>query len=885
MNTLSTTNKPEVLVFSDGSILTSKLIKELEKIQCSVSINKVSLSPNYIIFINRGVENYGDELPVDEISKVNQAIELTKKFQTNTLFIFPYRSYPDLNIEILNLVEIAKNQNKDLIGLLFLGDLINRKINLNDKRFISRVFKNISESKPIETPKDDSDIHLITVGEAAKQIIRRLFSFGVGDSTALVSQAIKPSLFAHVLKKIKSGLEIISTDESYNYPIIDKIKNTEYSTIDIEIILKKLVDHFTLPPKPVENPKSEPTVKYRVHEEAVKPIPMSESESSVKPEAFHFSKIELAEVSMDPPPPPSVPKKHRSLKAPVLSVKFNKKIAYLFSTVFFVLIMPYVFLALGGASLIVAKKQVSSGNLQSVSTLNGISSSLFRFSMTELDILSKIPLIGGVFEPSEYMATTAYNTTGLISRGLTAVNLASNLAEKILGKGTLEVDYLSRELSLELGSIYKDLSFLEGDLENEKGVVGYFLNKLYGDIPLRDIRQDITNYESLTRNLSELLGMNGKKTYLILLQNNMELRPSGGFIGSYALASFEGGKLIDLSVQDVYDADGQLTGHVEPPAPIKDYLGEANWYLRDSNWDPDFSTSAQRAEWFLDKELDQQVDGVIGIDLEVARELIKSWGEIKLTDFNQVLSSENFYQVTQSQVEEDFFPGSRKKSVFLTSLARELLNKLTNIEKKDFSKISKVLFDNLETRHIQTYLHEPDSQKAISGLGWSGSITIPACEGNCYYDYTSVIDANVGVNKANYFVKRSLRLDVSIAKNIVTRTLTVVYQNTGDEIYKTYTRVVAPSGSEFDKGDNSPDVTDVRGKKEAGVLIEVKPRSTGRSVFKWSSYPDLDVKKSGRYEVYFRKQAGTSYDPLVVNINRTSYNTTLEKDFSTRITW
>ena len=68
----------------------------------------------------------------------------------------------------------------------------------------------------------------------------------------------------------------------------------------------------------------------------------------------------------------------------------------------------------------------------------------------------------------------------------------------------------------------------------------------------------------------------------------MELRPTGGFIGSYAIMTFDKGRLAEIVVNDVYTADGQLKGHVDPPEPIRKYLGEGGWFLRDSNWDPDF---------------------------------------------------------------------------------------------------------------------------------------------------------------------------------------------------------------------------------------------------------------------------------------------------------
>ena len=158
----------------------------------------------------------------------------------------------------------------------------------------------------------------------------------------------------------------------------------------------------------------------------------------------------------------------------------------------------------------------------------------------------------------------------------------------------------------------------------------------------------------------------------------MELRPTGGFIGSFGLITFDGGRLSDLTVNDVYTADGQLNGHVEPPLPIKNYLGEASWWLRDSNWDPDFPTSAKRAEWFLDKELGKKVDGVIATDLYPIKEILKVTGSVFLSDYNSTITSENLYETTQNEVQNNFFPGTHKKASFLTALSRSLLGELTD---------------------------------------------------------------------------------------------------------------------------------------------------------------------------------------------------------------
>jgi len=138
-------------------------------------------------------------------------------------------------------------------------------------------------------------------------------------------------------------------------------------------------------------------------------------------------------------------------------------------------------------------------------------------------------------------------------------------------------------------------------------------------------------------------GFVGKQTYLFLFQNSMELRPTGGFIGSIGLATFAEGRLVDFSIEDVYTVDGQLKGHVSSPQPILSLLGSEHWYLRDSNWDPDFRESGRRAAWFYEKETGTRVDGVVGVSVPFIVELLAAIGPMALADFNDTITADNFF--------------------------------------------------------------------------------------------------------------------------------------------------------------------------------------------------------------------------------------------------
>ena len=138
------------------------------------------------------------------------------------------------------------------------------------------------------------------------------------------------------------------------------------------------------------------------------------------------------------------------------------------------------------------------------------------------------------------------------------------------------------------------------------------------------------------------------KTYFLILQNNMELRPSGGFMGSYAKITFENGVLKKFQVKDIYEPDGQLEGHVEPPIPLQQASKTGDWRLRNANWEIDFQEAARDIKWFFEKGKEEDVQGIIAINLGLIIEILKVTGPIKPNDFPETINSDNFYLTNKS---------------------------------------------------------------------------------------------------------------------------------------------------------------------------------------------------------------------------------------------
>ncbi|MDP3770691.1 MAG: DUF4012 domain-containing protein, partial [bacterium] len=101
-----------------------------------------------------------------------------------------------------------------------------------------------------------------------------------------------------------------------------------------------------------------------------------------------------------------------------------------------------------------------------------------------------------------------------------------------------------------------------------------------------------------------LLGAQRPTSILLLFLNNTELRPGGGFLGTYGLATIHRGQLTSFTTDDVYNLDKTVEGtlRIPPPEPFRRHRIVSWWYLRDANWSPDFVESSRTVLDFYRRE-------------------------------------------------------------------------------------------------------------------------------------------------------------------------------------------------------------------------------------------------------------------------------------------
>jgi len=434
-------------------------------------------------------------------------------------------------------------------------------------------------------------------------------------------------------------------------------------------------------------------------------------------------------------------------------------------------------------------------------------------------------------------------------------------------KGNANFDALLSETDQLVERAYFNLSQVLATSQNIT-IPGPY-QKTFSQLPatIKDLELTMASLPALRQFLKQ-----ENQTLLVLLQNNMELRPTGGFIGSYGLMTFQKGHLISFTVHDIYEADGQLHGQVEPPATLKKYLGEENWYLRDSNWSPDFPTSAKQAIWFFEKEKKQLVDGVLAINLNVVQRILATTGEIYLPDYEETINEKNLFERAEYHSEIGFFPGSKQKKNFLANLSFEIFEQIHRSETSS-TKLFLAFKDSLIKRDCLIYFSNPDMEASMIKLEFDGAIKSLNCQKeNCFSDYLLAVDTNVGANKANFFVKRRLVQRIEIKKNVINHGLQVSWQNTAQTDnwpggkYKNYFRLYLPitaqiqdafltEGSSQRKAINL-EIEEKGNKKIASILISVPIKTSLVLEINYQLKANYQNDKKKRLAFLVQKQSG-----------------------------
>lgn len=266
----------------------------------------------------------------------------------------------------------------------------------------------------------------------------------------------------------------------------------------------------------------------------------------------------------------------------------------------------------------------------------------------------------------------------------------------------------------------------------------------------RQIGQLMATLLEVDANFDVVLRLLGDKVphrYLVLLQNNHELRATGGFIGSYLIIDVNDGKISKMEAKDVYETDGQLQDIVEPPSGIDQVADRL--YMRDANYSPDFPTSARDIMWFLEHSKGPSVDTVIAIDQTVVESILGLTGPLVLPSFPFQVKADNFSDIisfyTEAKLSDSVTP---KQLLFdlIPAFQKEFA------ELNGFEQLASLSLELLEEGHVQAYSADLKIQSLIARVGLDGAM-VKAGE---HTDYLSVITTAIGGNKSDQYMTTDL---------------------------------------------------------------------------------------------------------------------------------
>lgn len=329
---------------------------------------------------------------------------------------------------------------------------------------------------------------------------------------------------------------------------------------------------------------------------------------------------------------------------------------------------------------------------------------------------------------------------------------------------------------------------------------------------VNDLQKKIPILLDLTRTLKEysgifafLLGKDGLSRYLIVFQNSSELRPTGGFIGTYAIVGLDGGKLEELLVEGIYEADGQLTVNVVPPKPFQHIA--TGWSTHDANWFLDFPTSAQKLMWLFERTGGGKVDGVLALNIEVIEQLLALTGPIVMKEYAITLDAENFRDKIQYEVEVAYDKKLNRPKKILSDFTPIFLGKLLEISKSRNKELVSLLVDALEQKYMMFYFKEEKVQEFFDAQGWTGSIkqsTINSQQSP--NDFLAVVHSNIGGYKTDKYMEDGAHYNVEIKDDgLITGNVVVKRKhNGGNSKYwwynkrnVDYVKIYVPTGAEI----------------------------------------------------------------------------------------
>jgi len=378
----------------------------------------------------------------------------------------------------------------------------------------------------------------------------------------------------------------------------------------------------------------------------------------------------------------------------------------------------------------------------------------------------------------------------------------------------------------------------------------------------------------------------GNRTYLILFENNNELRPTGGFISAYGVLEITHGFPTGLSFYDVY---GEIDDHeyIDPPYyPMQELLWSetyGGYTFRDANYFINFPDSAtELIKFYQITNPEAQIDGIVSVDFSTLEDLVGLYEPVAAGEFS--LTQNNLFETLEAEVSdidrhsEEALSG--RKDV-MKDLIKNLIEKII-ASPLSIRKLSDTIIENLNEKHIIMWFEDEFMENKVATLGWAN--TMPAM--GISSDLLAVNEANLGGMKDDRYISRNIKYEVDIQETEILCTLTIDIDHFGgDNIplsgnYKGYFRAFVPAGATLVSGTDETHTEAYDDYQAFGDIVRLD--TGGNETLTYTYSLPIDMVKDGSYTLNLVKQPGTEADHYEIIVHTPQGSTLNSDSFETK---
>ena len=310
---------------------------------------------------------------------------------------------------------------------------------------------------------------------------------------------------------------------------------------------------------------------------------------------------------------------------------------------------------------------------------------------------------------------------------------------------------------------------------------------------------DMNDLVALVDTVELVFGSEDFRRYLVVFQNNREIRATGGFMGSFAVLDVQKGNIVNIEVPPggSYDVKGSLDVFVEPPVPLQ--AVNKRWEFHDANWWPDFPASAKKIQWFYEHSSGRTVDGVITINATVLERFLSVVGPVENDAYDVVLTAETGLDTLQREVELEYDTEANTPKAIIGDMVEQFLALGEHLDRGKLLQLLTVLHTSAEAKDIQIYMNDVATEEVFRDFGWAGEVF----QSQPGQDYLLVVNTNLQGQKSDAKITQQIEHqavvqdDGSIIDTVIVRRR---HDGTPGELFYgganiNYMRVYVPEGA------------------------------------------------------------------------------------------